>query len=49
MRSSLELAAILRNVADKIEDGTPLGNVFDSNGNIVGHFRYVAEAEHIES
>ena len=35
-----ETARILREVADRLEDGGDAGNVRDINGNPVGHFGF---------
>ena len=39
----LEVARILRSLADKIEDGDSQGPVLDYNGNTVGHFALTGE------
>ena len=35
-----EIAKILRELADKIEDGQTEGNIRDINGNSIGAFKY---------
>ena len=37
---SYEIARILRELADKIEDGQTEGNIRDINGNTTGTFKY---------
>ena len=34
-----EQARILRNAADRIEQGAMTGSLYDANGNKVGHFK----------
>ena len=45
MRTTEDVAQALRQVAEKIAQGTLAGNVLDENGNTCGHFRFVKEGE----
>lgn len=38
MQNPSDIATALRKIASRIEDGCDYGNVYDTNGNIVGEF-----------
>lgn len=38
-----DVAELLNEVAQKLQDGTPEGNILDRNGNIVGRFEWEDE------
>lgn len=38
-----DVAELLNNVAQKLQNGIPGGNIVDRNGNIVGRFQWIDE------
>lgn len=40
MSECFEVARILRNIADSLEDGLSASNILDINGNTVGSFKF---------